>query len=90
MVHLPDGSLNSEGRMVARNYDIEPTKVLPFGRYGVGLITEHPVGLVVAIGIILLGLEAMPEARWFLGGSVALGALIGFFLWLHRRSKNFD
>jgi hypothetical protein len=76
--------------MPAPNDQIAPTTVIPFGRYGAGLITEHPVGILVTVGIILLGLEAMPEARWFLGGSVALGALIGFFLWLHHRTKSFD
>jgi hypothetical protein len=90
MIDSPSVHISSERRTSARNPDIRPTTVLPFGRYGVGLFTEHPVGLVVAIGIILLGLEAMPEARWFLGGSVALGALIGFFLWLHHRTKSFD
>ena len=80
MVRLLSSRVGSEGHTSSRNRDIDRTKVLPFGRYGVGLITEHPVGLVVAIGIILLGLEAMPEARWFLGGSATLGGLIGFFL----------
>lgn len=89
MVQFLSSRVGSQGRTLSRNRDIDPTKVLPFGRYGAGLITEHPVGLVVAIGIVLLGLEAMPEARWFLGGSVALGAVIGFFLWLHHRTKSF-
>ena len=63
----------------------DPTEVIPFGRYGVGLLTGHPVGLIVVFGLLLLGLEALPEARWFFGGAFLLGGICGFFLWLRHR-----
>lgn len=81
---------NSGNANSARNDRINPTAVVPFGRYGAGLFTEHPVGLVVAVGVILIGFEAIPPARWFFAGSVAAGAVIGFLLWLQHRTKNFD
>jgi hypothetical protein len=41
--------------------------------------------LVVAVGVLLIGLFALPEARWFLGGAFLLGCSWGFFLWLRHR-----
>ncbi|HXX21069.1 MAG TPA: hypothetical protein VEJ46_16830 [Candidatus Acidoferrum sp.] len=67
------------------NSDIDPTELVPFGRGGAGLYPGHPVGLVVVFGIILLGLLALPEARWFLAGALVLGGTWGFFLWLRHR-----
>jgi len=64
---------------------LAPGAVVPFGYNGAGLLTEHPVGLVVALGILAIGLEAMPEARWFFVGAVASGVACGFLLWLHHR-----
>ncbi len=63
----------------------DPAEVVPFGRYGFGLFRGHPVGLVIVLGLLLMGLVAIPEARWFFAGAIALGALCGFFLWLHHR-----
>jgi hypothetical protein len=60
-------------------------EVLPYGRYGVGLLTGHPIGLVIVVGVIFMGLVGIPEARWFFGGSVVLGSIVGFLLWLRRR-----
>jgi hypothetical protein len=80
----------SRNRVLARNDAVDRTAVVPFGRYGAGLLTGHPVGLVVAAGVVLITLVAIPPARWFFAGSLALGAVIGFFLWLHNRTKSFD
>jgi hypothetical protein len=63
----------------------DPTKVIPFGRGGAGLYTGHPVGLVVVVGVLLVGMLALPEARWFLASAVLLGSIWGYFLWLRHR-----
>lgn len=62
-----------------------PTEPIPFGRGGAGLYTGHPVGLVVVIGVLLMGLFALPEARWFLAGALLFGGICGFFLWIRHR-----
>lgn len=67
------------------NSEPDPTEVIPFGRYGVGLLTGHPVGLVVVLGLLLMGLIGIPEARWFFAGALALGGTCGFLLWFRHR-----
>lgn len=67
------------------NAEIKPTEVVPFGRYGAGIWTSHPVGLVAVLGVLLIGLIALPEARIFLACGVGLGVLFGFILWLMHR-----
>jgi hypothetical protein len=62
-----------------------PIEPIPFGRGAAGSYTAHPVGLVVVVGVLLMGLLALPEARWFLGSAVLLGGIWGFFLWLRHR-----
>lgn len=68
-------------------HDSEPNPIepIPFGRGAAGLYTDHPVGLVVVIGVLILGLFGLSEARWFLAGTVLLGGMWGFFLWLRHR-----
>ena len=74
------------GRYSVRSYsEPNPTEPIPFGRGGAGLYTSHPVGLVVVVGVLLMGLFALPEARWFLASTVLLGSIWGFFLWLRHR-----
>lgn len=63
----------------------DPREVIPFGRYGGGLLTGHPIGLVVVLGLLLVGLVGLPEARWFFAGTLLLGSICGFFLWLRHR-----
>ena len=63
--------------------DIDSVK--PFGRYGVGVITEHPAGLLVVAAVILVTLETVPESRWFIAAALATGGAFGFFLWLRHR-----
>ena len=77
-------------RRVARgisphNAEPSPNEVLPYGRYGGGLLTGHPIGLVIIIGLLLMGLLGLPEYRLFLVASLALGGLLGSFLWLRHR-----
>ena len=62
-----------------------PIEVVPFGRYGGGLLTGHPIGLVIVFGIVLIGLIGIPEARLFFAGSLVLGSVFGLLLWLHHR-----
>src|SRR5260221_10763819 len=62
-----------------------PTKVVPFGIYGAGLWTGHPIGLVIVIGVLFMGFVGLPEARWFLALAVPAGAICGFFMWLRHR-----
>ena len=61
------------------------TEVMPFGRYGAGLWTGHPIGLVIVVGLLLMGFVGLPEARLFLALTVPLGCVCGFFLWLRHR-----
>ncbi len=82
-MHMPT---DSRSRKVAqRTSDIDPNEVVPFGRYGAGLLTAHPVGLVVVFGLLLMGLAGLPEARCFFAGALVLGGIFGFFLWLRHR-----
>ena len=73
----------------SRESDPPPSKVVPFGRYGGGLFTSHPIGLVIVIGFVVMALVGIPEARWFLAASVILGGALGLILWLRHRSKSF-
>jgi hypothetical protein len=72
-------------KTVAECPQLDETTVRPFGAGGVGIITAHPVGFVFSAGVVFIALVALPEARVFFVGSVALGALFGFFLWLRHR-----
>jgi hypothetical protein len=65
--------------------DPGPTEVVPFGRYGGGLLTGHPIGLVIVIGLVVMGLIGLPEWRLFFLGSLVLGGLFGLLLWLRHR-----
>jgi hypothetical protein len=62
-----------------------PTKVVPFGNYGGGLLTGHPIGLVIVIGLLFMGFVGLPEARWFFALAVPAGAICGLLMWFHHR-----
>ena len=62
-----------------------PQAVKPFGRYGIGVITEHPSGLLVGAAVVLMTLEAIPESRWFIASALALGSAFGLVLWFRHR-----
>lgn len=72
-------------RVAQHDSDPDPAEVVPFGRNGAGLFTNHPVGLFIALGLLVMGLAVMSEARWFFAGVLVLGALGGFFLWRRHR-----
>jgi hypothetical protein len=63
-----------------------PAKLVPFGYYGAGLWTGHPIGLVIVIGLLMMGIVGLPEARWFLALAAPAGAVCGFFMWLQHRN----
>ncbi|GAC1637061.1 MAG: hypothetical protein NVS9B14_16660 [Candidatus Acidiferrum sp.] len=68
------------------NDELHPKDVVPFGKYGAGRWTGHPVGLFIALGIVLMALIGVPESRPFLAAALPLGGLLGLFLWkLHQR-----
>ena len=75
----------SARELAVSNAEPQPNVVLPFGRYGGGHFTGHPIGLVIVVGLLLMGLVGLPEARWFFSGSLALGCVFGFLLWLRHR-----
>lgn len=63
-----------------------PAEMVPFGRYGGGQWTGHPIGLLIVAGLLLMGLIGLPEFRWFFVVSLALGGVFGLILWrLHRQ-----
>lgn len=74
------------GVVVARsNEDRHPVQVVPFGRYGAGVWTGHPIELLVVVGMLLIGWIGIPEWRWFFGASVVVGSATGYLLW--RRNQ---
>lgn len=61
----------------SRETEIDPRRVVPFGLYGAGLFTGHPVGLVVVFGLLFMGFVGLSGAHWFYGALfcwVACGA----------------
>ena len=74
------------GVVVARsNEDRHPLQVVPFGRYGAGVWTGHPIELVVVLGMVLIALIGIPESCWFFGATVLAGSVTGYLLW--RRNQ---
>lgn len=67
--------------VVPSHEDRHPLQVVPFGRFGAGLWTGHPIGLFIVAGMVLIGLVGIPEWRWFFGASLVLGGLYGYLLW---------
>jgi hypothetical protein len=76
------------GEVVPRtNKDRHPLQVVPFGRFGGGVWTGHPIELVVVLGMLLIGLIGIPEWRWFFGATVLVGSLLGYLLWRRDQPK---
>ena len=65
-----------------------PARVLPFGHNCVGLLTGHPVGLLVVAAVCFTAWR-VPEARWFTLLSVPVGILVGLVLWFRNRRRTF-
>jgi hypothetical protein len=74
------------GEVVARtNEDFAPGQVVPYGKYGAGVWTGHPIEFVAVVGILPIGLIGIPAWRWFFGATLLMGGLVGYFLW--RRNQ---
>jgi predicted lipid-binding transport protein (Tim44 family) len=69
----------------ANNAEPSPTKVVPFGIFGGGLLTGHPIGLVIVIGLLVMGIVGLPPFRTFFLISLFLGGVCGLILWLRHR-----
>lgn len=70
-----------------RHEDRQTWEVIPYGKLGAGVWTGHPIGLVICIGLIVIGLVGIPEWRWFFGASVLAGSLVAYSLWrLHDQN----
>lgn len=64
-----------------REGELQIKDVVPFGKYGAGRWTGHPIGAFIVLGIIVIALVGIPESRYFLAAAVPLGAMLGFILW---------
>jgi len=81
-------SENGRNAVNLRSRDVwtpESKHLIPFGPYGGGQWTAHPIGLVVVIGLLLMGLVSRTEVSGLLLLSLAGGAIVGLFLWLHHQ-----
>ena len=63
----------------------EPKHLVPFGPYGAGQWTAHPIGLVIVIGLVLMGLVSRTPLSDLMVFSLLGGAVVGLFLWLYHR-----
>ena len=69
------------GGYMQRVQGASPVEAVPnISKFTVG---GGPAGMIVAGAFLVIGLIGLPQARWFLAGSVTLGGL--FALILRRR-----
>src|SRR5260221_13381387 len=64
------------------NEDRRVTEVVPYGYFGAGLWAGHPIGFVIVLGMLVVGLIGIPMWRWLFGGTGVLGIAVVFFLFL--------
>lgn len=67
--------------------ELHPKDVVPFGKYGAGRWTGHPIGLVMVLGIVVMALIGVPESRYFLAAAIPFGALFGLILWKSHQTQ---
>jgi hypothetical protein len=84
------GSMSAlrSARLQPREPEFSVDDVRPFGRFGAGFFTSHPIGLVVAAALVSTAWR-IPAARWFTIYSLPCGVVIGLGLWLYHRRTEF-
>ena len=65
------------------NRELGPADLVPFGPYGGGQMTGHPIGLVIVIFMLLMELP-------LLFVSLPLGGICALVLWLRRRREGIE
>jgi hypothetical protein len=63
----------------------ESKHLVPFGPYGAGQWTAHPIGLFIVIGLVLMGLVSRTPVSDLVLLSLLGGAVVGICLWLYHR-----
>ena len=87
-VHLFESSYEHADASNVRPKDVwtpEPKHLVPFGPYGAGQWTAHPIGLVIVIGLVFMGLISRTPVSDLMLFSLLGGAVVGMFLWLYHR-----
>lgn len=59
--------------------------VFPHGGGGVGLITSHPVAVLVIAALVVTMILRLPEAFEFFFYAVIAGVIYGFVRWFRHR-----
>ena len=62
--------------------------LVPFGPYGAGQMTGHPIGLVIVVGTLLMGLVSRTPVAFLLLASFVPGCIWGLVLWLRHAREN--
>jgi len=61
----------------------DPAHLVPFGPYGAGQMTGHPIGLVIVFFMLLM--------QWpLLFVSLPLGGICALVMWLRRHKKGIE
>jgi hypothetical protein len=63
----------------------ESKHLVPFGPGGAGQWTAHPIGLLIVIGLVLMGLVSRTPVSDLVLLSLFGGGVVGFCLWLYHR-----
>lgn len=78
---------DSGGAVPHRGEEPDAAHLVPFGPYGGGRITGHPIGLVIVIGLLLLGVLSRTPVALLLLASLLPGGICGLLLWLRHRKQ---
>lgn len=87
-VHKPYTAISAVKPTGDSATDPIPARVLPFAHNCVGLLTGHPVGLLV-VAAVCFSAWRVSEARAFTLYSVPVGVLVGLLLWFRNRRRTF-